>query len=107
GTEADRFHEALALFLGLSPLFSWLVLLAAVPLSIWAARKGFAGWGIAALGGACAGLLSTIIMNGRLVLHPEVFAFVGIGVFMALAYWGAIRMMHPTAIGVPFMAPKS
>lgn len=106
GSTAYRLCESIALVLVVSPMFSWIMLLAAVPLSIWAARKGIAGWGVAAIGGALAGVLSTVALNGRLVLHPEVFAFAGIGVFMALSYWGAIRLIHPTAIGIDVTPPK-
>ncbi|MBU2992016.1 hypothetical protein Q4555_15030 [Octadecabacter sp. 1_MG-2023] len=102
GATPPEMIGSMAFLLVVSPLFSWIVLLGAVPASAWAATKGHAGWGVAVLGGALGGLLTTILLNGgRFILHPEVIGFMGIGVILALLYWGSIRFIHPTAIGIP------
>ncbi|MCF2906352.1 hypothetical protein L0666_15270 [Octadecabacter sp. CECT 8868] len=101
GGDTPEMIGSMAFLLVISPLFSWIVLLGAVPASSWAATKGYAGWGVAILGGALGGLLTTILLNGgRFFLHPEVIGFMGIGIILALLYWGAVRVFHPTAIGV-------
>lgn len=89
-----------------SPLLSWAALLVAVPVSALLAKNGYAGWGIAAMMGAVAGFVALVFIDGPVARGDDTMAFVGVGVFMALVYWGVIRMMHPAAIGVAFN-PKS
>ncbi len=85
-----------------SPLFSWAPLLVAVPLSGFAAARGFAGWGVALLCGTLCGLVTGGVLVGGLDFGPETRMVAALGSFFALIYWGAIRVMHPTTIGIPF-----
>lgn len=91
-----------AAILIVSPIASWIPMLVAVPISGVLARTGYAGWGVAAIGGAIGGFVMGAVMNGSPAPTDETLFFAGIGILLALIYWGAIRAMHPTAIGVPF-----
>jgi len=102
-----EFHDFTGLLIA-SPLLSWAALLVAVPMSALLAKKGYAGWGIATLMGAVAGFVGLLLIEGEIVGRADdTIAFVGVGVILALAYWWAIRMMHPTSIGVDFNPSSS
>ena len=98
--------ETIGILFVASPIASWLGLIAAVPVSASAAARGFAGWGIAVLGGFLTGFLAALFMNGFEPTQEAVFIGV-IGLTLALMYWGAIRLVHPTAIGVEFNSRAS
>ncbi|AKS45309.1 hypothetical protein SAMN05444287_0401 [Octadecabacter temperatus] len=98
--------ETIGILLVASPLVSWCGLLAAIPLSAFAAARGFAGWGVAVLGGFLTGLLAALVMNG-FAPSQEAIVIGCVGVTLAVVYWGAIRFVHPTAIGVGLKAPLS
>ena len=101
----DAFMGLTALLIA-SPLLSWAALLVAIPISALLAKNGYAGWGIAAVMGAIAGFVALVLIGGPVARADDTMAFVGVGVFMAMIYWGVIRMMHPAAIGVEFKATK-
>ena len=98
--------NSITVVLVFSPVFSWAVMIIAVPLSAFAARVGMAGWGVAALAGAVAGFVTECISSGRVAFNGETRTFIIVGIVLALVYWGAIRVMHPTAIGIDFQKPK-
>ena len=98
--------ETIGILFVASPLVSWLGLMAAVPVSAFAAARGFAGWGVAVLGGFLTGLLAAFFMNGFEPTQEAVVIGI-VGLTLALMYWGAIRLVHPTAMGVGFKAPQS
>ncbi len=97
-----HYIASIALILLGSPLFSWAALIVAVPVSGVLAREGFAGWGVAALLGAVIGFIIGLILGGGLTPTSDVEMFTGCGILLALIYWGAIRVMHPTMFGVAF-----
>ena len=101
----DAFMGLTALLIA-SPLLSWAALLVPIPISALLAKNGYAGWGIAAVMGAIAGFVALVLIGGPVARADDTMAFVGVGVFMAMIYWGVIRMMHPAAIGVEFKATK-
>lgn len=103
-TAPVRALEAFGIVLVGSPFISWLALAFAIPISAIAATRGFAGWGVAILGGFTVGILAAIVMGG---FEPsaEMLMMGFVGLVLALLYWGAIRLVHPTAIGVGFKAP--
>ena len=85
-----------------SPLFSWIVLLGAIPASHFAARAGFSGWGVAVIGGLIVGFLMAFVLDGVSPVSAQETPFVAICVPFALMYWGVVRVMRPTAIGISF-----
>jgi predicted lipid-binding transport protein (Tim44 family) len=97
--------ETLGILLVGSPFVSWLALLVAVPVSAFAAARGFAGWGVSVLGGFLTGILAALFMNG-FEASKEAYVLGLVGLILALFYWGAIRLVHPTAMGVGFKAPQ-
>jgi hypothetical protein len=104
-TSPVRTLETLGILLVGSPFVSWLGLAVAIPVSAFAAARGFAGWGVAVFGGFLTGILAALLMNGfELSIEAAVIGLVGL--ILALMYWVAIRLVHPTAMGVGFKAPQ-
>lgn len=103
-TAPVRTLETFGIMLVGSPFLSWVALAIAIPISAIAAKQGLAGWGVAVVGGFAAGMLAALIM-GATVPSLEMAVIGLVGLTVALLYWGAIRLVHPTAIGVGLKAP--
>ena len=85
-----------------SPLVSWMILIFVIPISGFVSGKGRAGWGVACAAGAVSGGIIAVLFNGNFPQPSELAVVCGVGVCFALLYWFAIRVMHPTAMGVAF-----
>jgi len=90
-----------------SPIVSWAPLIVAIFVSGKLAIAGFAGWGVAAIGGFLGGFISHIVLNVGSAVGVESWVLASVGTGFGLVFWLAIRIMHPTAIGIPFHAPPS
>jgi hypothetical protein len=97
--------EYVGAILFVSPAFSWVVLIPTIPVSNFAARRGYAGWGIATLSGLTLGLVLYLLVGAPKTSSLEVFSVPVVGLVMGLLYWGTIRLFHPTAIGVELQEP--
>ena len=78
-----------------SPVLSWIGLIAAAPLAVWALRRGRAGWAVACGAGALVGLVVYGVLGGPLV---ETLIFGG-GTGLALGglYWLSACLFAPDA----------
>ncbi len=76
-------------YLAFSFYLSWLGLLVALPLSIMAMRRGFAGWAVALLAGLAVGGL----IGAGLGLAPWLTAPAGL--IHGGTYWLALRLLAP------------
>jgi hypothetical protein len=70
-----------------SPAFSWVVLIPAIPVSDFAARRGYAGWGIATLSGLTLGLVLYLLVGAPKTSGLEIFSVPVMGLVMGLLYW--------------------
>lgn len=99
GPNVPETLRTLLMVISLSPLFSWAPLMIFVPLSAWAAHRGYAGWGSAAVAGGIGGYVSIAAMDGALRFNQETMLLAAVGLAAGLFYWLAIRLLHPAALG--------
>jgi hypothetical protein len=97
--------EYVGAFLFVSSAFSWVVLIPAIPVSDFAARRGYVGWGIATLSGLTLGLILYVLVGAPKTSSLEVLSVPVAGLVMGLLYWGTIQLFHPTAIGIKLQEP--
>ena len=82
-----------------SPIFSWVGLLPAMLLSIWAMRKGWAGWFTAISTGATVGSIALVaIAGGDLNAFPTGIV---VGSGFAAFFWLVARIRYPKAFVYP------
>ena len=99
GPNVPRNLRTVLMVISLSPLFSWPLLITAVPLSAWAAHYGYAGWCSAACAGLVGSYVMVSILEGALRFNQETLLFTFVGLPAGLFYWLAIRLLHPAALG--------
>ena len=82
-----------------SPLVSWIGLLPAMLLSIWAMRKGYAGWFIAISTGATgSGIALVVAARGDV---NAILFWIVVGSGFAAFYWLVARIRYPKAFVYP------
>lgn len=92
--------DDIALILVMSFLFSWIILLPALPLSAWLARMGSAGWGIAGGVGSIAGVIAGWQLDGGTGPEPSVLSHAGSGAVIGCLSRLAIRLFRPNVVGL-------
>lgn len=88
-----------AMILLYSPFFSWAGLIPAIPLAIWALRRGFGGWCTAlGAGSIVGGFVLVLIARGDFGAFPIGGMFGG---GFAALYWLIGRFAYPSAFASP------
>lgn len=91
--------QTVGILLMVSFFVSWAALIVAVPAALACATHGFAGWGVAVLGGLVIGTLTNLVLEGRLSLGPWA-AMTATAVILAGICWLSVRLFHPAFIGI-------
>ena len=92
GLWSQKLAEA-GMLLVFSPLLSFIACLLAIPVAVWALRRGFAGWAVACLAGMLATFVVFVVVNRD--FDPAVlYVSMIFGLPFGGLYWLSARIMH-------------